>query len=72
MTNEKCKMTNGKSLLLASRHQSPPLRALSFAVALRFRYTSALPIAPGSHLSLMAPSGARLAAFFEGGVYVRP
>jgi len=49
-----------------------PFFRRSFADGSRISYTSGLPIAPGRHLSLVALSGARLAAFFEGGVYVRP
>ena len=45
---------------------------LSFAEESRISYTSVLPNAFGSHFPLVALPGARLAVFFEGGVYVRP
>ena len=48
-----------------------PFKAtLSFAEESRISYTSVLPNAFGSHFPLVALPGARLAVFFEGGVYV--
>ena len=67
----------GKSFLLltaACRLLLPPVYffRLSFAEESRISYTSVLPNAFGSHFPLVALPGARLAVFFEGGVYVRP
>jgi hypothetical protein len=74
MQNDKWKIVSPAAclLLLLPPSATGARFRLSFAEASGISYTSGLPTAPGSHFSLVAVSGARLAAFFEGGVYVRP